>query len=137
MKERFVAAALLVSSAAYVAGARHFEAGFIADPVGPSAFPFGIGALLVLASIALFFDGGGGDLPKLSWRHGALLVTLAAYVLLLDLLGFVVATTVLAGFIAWLFDGPTKRAIVMSFLLSLLIFVLFAYGLSIPLPRGF
>ena len=36
-----------------------------------------------------------------------------------------------------LFCGPTRRGVVLSFLLSLSIFMLFAYVLSIPLPRGF
>lgn len=137
MKQRLVGSALLAIAAGYVAGTSRFEAGFIADPIGPSAFPYGIGTLLVLACLAHLVAGDAGRLPELSWRHGVLGVTLVAYVIVLDFLGFVVTTTLLAAVIATLFGGPLKRSIVMSLLLCVAIFVLFVYGLSIPLPRGF
>ena len=73
----------------------------------------------------------GRDIPL------AFVAGLFVYVAVLDRLGFVVATTMLASGVVALFSGPIRRGLVLSFLLSLSIFALFTYVLSIPLPRGF
>ena len=135
--EKLVAAFLSVGALGYVWRARGFEAGFIADPIGPSAFPVAIGALLLATSVTLWTKKPSGELPPVSWRHVALVAGLFVYVAVLDRLGFVVTTTMLASGVVALFSGPIRRGVVLSFLLSLSIFVLFTYVLSIPLPRGF
>ncbi len=150
--ERLVAGLFFLGALGYVWLARDFEAGFIADPIGPRAFPFAIGALLLATSVALWTSRASSILDRtghhilhqppsplraVSWRHGVLLAALFLYVGGLDRLGFVVATTALSSTVVVLFSGPTPRGVVLSFLLSLSIFALFVYVLSIPLPRGF
>ena len=135
--DRLVAGLLFVGALGYVWLARGFEAGFIADPIGPSAFPYVIGTLLLATSVALAAKQPSGGLPPVSWRHVALVAGLFVYVVVLDRLGFVVATTMLSSAVVALFFGPIRRGVVLSFLLSLSIFVLFVYVLSIPLPWGF
>ncbi len=135
--DRLVAGLVFVGALGYVWLARGFEAGFIADPIGPSAFPYAIGTLLLATSVALSAKQPSGGLPPVSWRHVALVAGLFVYVVVVDRLGFVVATTMLSSAVVALFFGPIRRGVVLSFLLSLSIFVLFVYVLSIPLPRGF
>lgn len=135
--ERLVAGVLFIGALGYVWLARGFEAGFIADPIGPSAFPYAIGTLLLATSAALGTRRPSGEWPRLLWRHGALLAALFVYAAVLDYLGFVVATTMLSTSVVALFSGPTRRGLVVSLLLSVAIFTLFSYVLSIPLPRGF
>ena len=70
--ERLVAGVLCVGALGYVWLARGFEAGFIVDPMGPSAFPYAIGTLLLATSAALWTKQASGELPPVSWRHLAL-----------------------------------------------------------------
>ena len=135
MRQRVVSFALTVAAAGYTWQARTFDADFIADPIGPNAFPLVIGALL-LASCAWLAMGAGDGVLSWSRRQSAVVGALCVYVLVLRPLGFLVATTALVTILVMLFGGPWKRGLGFGFLVCAAIFVLFAYVLSVPLPIG-
>jgi putative tricarboxylic transport membrane protein len=131
------------------------ESGEIVDPgssntVGPRAFPYAVGALLVGSAVALFVSiargkrghaeegedvdtGAGTDwvtVAKLAGSFGALVV-------LVEPLGWPIAATVLFGGAAWSLGArPWWRATLVGAVLALLIQVVFTQLLGLFLPAG-
>lgn len=127
-----------MAAAAYFVQAFSFRAGFMADPIGPGAFPVGIGALLL--ALALVLVVRGSEAPKLDRpflvRAAVLLTGLGGFTLALDVVGFVIASTVVMTLTAIVFEGPLVRGLIASFSVSLALFILFVYGFAVPLPMG-
>jgi putative tricarboxylic transport membrane protein len=116
-----------------------FEVGFLADPVGPKALP-GLAAvmLLVAGSIEMRRVGERWDVPSgaaLRRLVGAALL-LGVYPFALGFLGFVLSTTLVVGGLALLFGAPRAPAAASAAALSVVLWVLFVVGLSLPLPIG-
>ena len=63
-------------------------------------------------------------------------VVLLVYALLLEPLGFIIATTLAVGTLSWRMGATPTRAFVSGLLSAVLVFVLFNYGLSLSLPAG-
>lgn len=113
--------------------------GTFAQP-GSGMLSFGGGLALCGLSIALIYRGWGareaGTPP--SRRVIVALISLFAYSLLLDALGFLVATFLLAGILIHL--GRPRRwwvLISVSALVSLLAYLIFGVFLHVYFPRGF
>jgi putative tricarboxylic transport membrane protein len=124
----------------YVLEARRFEAGFIADPVGPAGFPYVIGILALVASAVLFF---GSDPPRRDpaepsflLRAAILIGALALYALFLESAGFVLSTSLLMTVLVVIYRGRILLGFAGALLVSLGLFYFFAYALSVPLPFG-
>ncbi len=140
MKWSWEGAILASLSLLYVVEARGFETGFIADPIGPKAFPVGIGLFAFLSGLALFFTGRGApgeplDSPA-KLRASLLAGTLFAYALLLEPLGFIVSTVLAMTMLVVLFRGRFFHGLAFGLLIGIAVFLLFGYGLSLPLPLG-
>ncbi len=121
--------------------------------IGPRVIPYIVGGGMMLAGLWLAIDilrghvaspAGGEDaedadptLPT-DWRTVAILAaSLIAYLLLIERAGFVIASTVL--FVGAAFGMGSRRYfrdLVIGFLLSLAVFLLFTEGLSLRLPDG-
>lgn len=132
----FLAATALL----YLHEARSFDAGFIADPIGPRAFPYVIGSLALVASAFLLRDTDEPrqPLPDASFalRAAVLVLALAGYAFVLDEIGFVLATTLLMTVLVVIFRGRILPGFVGALLLSAFVYTLFVYAFSIPLPFG-
>lgn len=127
-----------MGAAAYLAEAFSFRAGFMADPIGPGAFPVGIGALLLALASVLVLRGSKAsklDRPFLG-RAAVLLTGLGGFTLALDIVGFVIASTLVMTLAVIVFEGPLLRGLIASFFVSLGLFALFVYGFAVPLPLG-
>lgn len=140
MRERVSAIVVAVSAAIYLYQARAFETGFIADPVGPKAFPYAIG-ILALLSAPLLFRAKETETREpferpFVLRALLLVVVLLFYAAVLKTLGFVLATTLVMTGLVGLFRGRLVHGVLFGFLSSLLLFTLFTYGLAVPLPFG-
>lgn len=138
LSDRWAGLALAAISGAAIALATSFRAGFIADPIGPRAFPFGIFGLLAVLGLGLSVWGKHESaLDGLVLRRAAILMgSLVAYVGLLSALGFVLTTTLEAALLGVLFGGRPARCLAASFVMAVSLFVLFVYGFSVPLPIG-
>ncbi|APF40388.1 tripartite tricarboxylate transporter TctB family protein [Neomicrococcus aestuarii] len=120
------------------------------DPVGPRAFPFIIGGLLVVVAVLLAIDvwrGGHGEAEDgedvdlasgTDWK--TLLPLVGAFVLnilLIDTLGWVISGSILFFSSVWALGGRSYiRMAIISIVLALVSFYGFYLGLGIKLPAG-
>jgi putative tricarboxylic transport membrane protein len=120
------------------------------DPLGPKFFPMviGIAALLLAVILAVAIPRGSKgeadagedidpDMPS-DWRTVGLLVALfVAMILLVDLLGWVIMSSIFFACAATILGSKHYvRNIVIGVLLALASFYAFYSGLGIPLPAG-
>ncbi|MBO2533068.1 MAG: tripartite tricarboxylate transporter TctB family protein [Thermoactinomycetaceae bacterium] len=86
--------------AAFILGARNLSSTAYGSQVGPDIFPMGLGAILILLSLRLFFETfrypekeKSGNRGNLDWRRfGGMLAAALLYALLLEPLGYVLST---------------------------------------------
>lgn len=115
------------------------EESFIQDPLGPKAFPLVIAALIALsAGVMLVKPDPEPAWPALrKWLELAITVgVMVGYALVLPELGFVLSSTVLAGFMVWRLGGTPLQSVVGGLAMSAGIYIVFTYGLSLSLARG-
>jgi len=108
MFDRTASLLFIAVGAAFILGARNLSSTAYGSRVGPDIFPMGLGALLILLSLRLFYETfrypkkeETGDKGSLDWRRfGWMLATALLYALLLETLGYVLSTFLflLAGF---------------------------------------
>ena len=137
--ERWVGVVLLLLAVAAAWLARGYRVSFIADPVGPRAFPLLGAALIAIGATRMV----ARPVAHAVWPTGGMFVRLAAaatalalYPLLLPLLGFITATGALMWALALLFGGRGVGAAVTAVLIAAGMYALFVYALGVPLPIG-
>lgn len=127
----------------------------IVDPassntVGPRAFPYAVGVLLLVAAAALVVSlargrrgaaEGGEDVDTgagTDWLTvGKLAAAFVALVLLVEPLGWPVAATVLFGGTAWALGArPVWRPLLVGAVLGVLTYLLFVRLLGLFMPAG-
>lgn len=161
-RDRITGAIGLVLSVAYVSYAKGIEDSLLADAVGASGVPIGVGVMLGLASFALFIKTGLQAAPALASSRadaedeGAdaaadapqgsqhphrmaayLLVVLASYVALLPLVGYIIDMALLIAAVAWLGGARKVKSIaVCAVLAGPLLWLMFDWALKIRLPKG-
>ncbi len=129
----------------FCAGAFGIGLGSVIAP-GSGFMPFGAALLLILFSLgtigeALFSSRSGSReieaSPGKRWSTALVLLLLFAYALLLDVLGFLVATFLLLTALFKASEGQTwKVAVVESLITTALTYLLFDYVLHCSFPRG-
>jgi putative tricarboxylic transport membrane protein len=159
-RDRITGAIGLVLSVAYVSYAKGIEDSMLADAVGASGVPVGVGVMLGLASIALLIKTGLQATPVLASSSAntdgaeesnqqlegsehphrmaiSLLLVLAAYVALLPLVGYVIDIGLLIGAVAWLAGARKPKSVLASAVLAgPLLWLMFDWALQIRLPKG-
>ncbi|RAS61265.1 putative tricarboxylic transport membrane protein [Lentzea atacamensis] len=119
------------------------------NAVGPRAFPYAVGALLIVTGVAAIVATARGRLGqaeegedvdtgvRTDWVTVAKLVAvLVAHLVLIDVVGWPVAATVLFFGAAWTLGAVWWRALPIAVVLALVVQVVFAYGLGLSLPAG-
>lgn len=116
--------------------ANTFEEGF-GDPVGPSAFPKLLAVPMGLFALYLVVRPD----PEPAWprggslvRQGAMLAALVVYPLVLEPLGFPLATALALFVMSGLLRGPRNGAAISAVAISLGLFVTFDQILGLHLP---
>jgi len=121
-----------------------FEVGPSHAAVGPRLFPFLIAAGLIVVGLAVLWQGFFGHIAheggfELDWLAVAFVSGgLIAQMLLLELLGWIIATTML--FIAVARAFGSRRLVLdaaIGLALTGLAYVVFTAGLGLSLPAGF
>lgn len=125
--------------------ARTFPAGSPNVP-GPAVFPLlmsGLSGVLGLALAATGFSRGSGEETPVAQpgsaqrRIPAVLMATLVYALLMPYAGFVSSSTAYLAVLMLLLGYPHKaRATALSFVVSFVIFGLFAGVMKVPLPTG-
>lgn len=138
--DRILGLGLLVLAVAYGWAAQQWPEPFGgAEAVGPDTFPTILAVVLVAGSLYLMIKPD----PDARWPLGksalelvVSLVVLVVYALLLEPLGFVIATTLAVGTLSWRMGAAPRRAFLTGLVSAVVVFVLFNYGLSLSLPAG-
>ncbi|MFD0202407.1 MULTISPECIES: tripartite tricarboxylate transporter TctB family protein [Saccharothrix] len=117
--------------------------------VGPRAFPYAVGVLLVVTGVAAIVAALRGRLGpaedaedvdpavRTDWVTVVKLVAvLVAHLVLIEVAGWPVAAAVLFFGAAWTLGAVWWKALVVAVVLALVVQVLFASGLGLSLPAG-
>jgi putative tricarboxylic transport membrane protein len=122
-----------------------------ANTIGPRAFPTLVGALLVLAGAAVVVATARGRLGEAEggedvdpthartdwWTVGKLVVCFAAMAVLVDWIGWPLATALVFGGVAWSLGArPWWKPLLIGLALGVSIQLVFATGLGLSLPAG-
>lgn len=140
--DRVFGLVVVLIAVAYVATALQIETSFLADPVGPKAFPIGIGTVAAICGLVMMVRPD----PSPHWPAlktlGALLVAvcaMVAYAFALKPLAFLIPTALTATILSYQITPRVLPAIAVGIGMSLGLFVLFKYGLNLGLfafPKG-
>ncbi len=121
---------------AYIASATQIQTSFLADPVGPKAFPMMVGAIAALCgAVMVLRPDAEPDWPELH-TLGALLVSvlaLIAYAYALKPLGFIIPTAIVASLLSYQINPRPMLAILSGVGLSIGLFTLFKFILGLGL----
>ena len=140
--DRIFGLVFLFVALAYIASATQIQTSFLADPVGPKAFPILVGIVAAISSLVLIFkpdpDPSWPDIPTFVNLLLATLV-LVAYAYLLKPLGFLIPTAAAAGILSFQISPKAKNALIAGASLSIGLFLLFKFALGlglVALPKG-
>ncbi len=138
----------VVLGLAYLAGTYAIPVFDAADSVGPRSFPFLIAAITIGCGLALIInDLRNKERKPFSWGFAAesgvwlrIAATMAAgiaYGLVLDWLGYLIATFIFMLIVTTLINvGRHKQNLIIAAMFSIVSFVSFALLLKLSLPRG-
>lgn len=111
--------------------------------VGPLVFPSIVGALGFVVLVSLLASGGLKNTAvsdAFSWRGAArvteILAATLVYVVVAEMLGFIVTGFVLMTFLMWRLAVRWQIALVVSLVLVVVVYQVFAIYLRVPLPQG-
>ncbi|WP_157270007.1 tripartite tricarboxylate transporter TctB family protein [Azohydromonas aeria] len=140
MSDRILGAACVVASAGMVWAAQGYAAEISYEPVGPRAFPLLLAALMGVGGLWLVFKPtlrGVAAFRDVPWKATLLCAAaVAAYALLFELLGFTLATALMAVPVGLAFGGSLAQALAGGAGLGLVLFLLFDKVLDVVLPSG-
>lgn len=139
MSDRLTGLFGLVLAFVYGVVGTRYEAGLMADPLGPNVFPLLIALLLGSCSVLLMAQ----PRDRASWpaagvwaRTLATIFAMVVYGFALETLGFVLASFLLVFVLVRLMAGGTFAALGTGLGASVLLYALFDRVLGLPLPPG-
>lgn len=152
---RWTGVALILFGLAIGIEATTFDVAFLTDPIGPKALPWLVAAILIGAGLHAVVGptwGSGSPVsseppvidpsavrrPKraIPARVAAATAAFLLYALALPWMGFFLSTSLVMGALSGLFGAPPFKAAAAAASLSAALWLLFVYGLSLPLPLG-
>ncbi|TDX28438.1 putative tricarboxylic transport membrane protein [Modicisalibacter xianhensis] len=140
LNDRIFGILMLVLAVAYGWGATQFPEPFGgAESVGPETFPKVIAVVLALSSLYLIVKPD----PDNAWPKGRIaleliiaVLVLIAYTLLLEPLGFILATLLAVGTLCWRMGAAPVWAYVTGGVAGVVVYLLFTFALDLALPLG-
>ncbi len=135
----WAAMALLALAAGWEAWG--YRVAFVTDAAGPRALPLLAAGLLLGGALTLSFRPmvaarGGANQTAALVRPTAAATLLLAIPFLLPWLGFMVTTGGAMAGLAMLLGGRPSRALIAGAVTAAVLYLLFVYGLGVPLPVG-
>ena len=139
--ERYFSALLFLASLFFLYMAWGYVAPIAYDPLGPRPYPVLILGLMAVCTLFLTVRPKSemidlGYTPKLIKNLAICLVAMLAYALLFEVLGFPIATAIMATVVGKLFDGKTLYCVISGVVMGVLLFYMFDIALDVPLPAG-
>ena len=142
ISDRIFGLVVLMVALAFIANATQIQTSFLADPVGPKAFPMLVGGIAGLCGLFMIIRPD----PDPKWAKGRTLIALlvaisvlVAYAYALKPLGFVIPTAITAAILSYQISPQIRPASLAGIGLSVGLFVLFKYALDLGLvafPKG-
>lgn len=115
-------------------------------PIDADVIPKGVGFLMIILSVALFFSRAKeteAEKAKRAIPKKELLVLAAVfamiffYILLFEMIGFIILTALFIFFCSWFLGYQKwKTNIIVSILFPVIMYIIFVNALGIALPRG-
>lgn len=139
MSDRIFGAVCVLLSIFYVWVATGIDLPFLADPVGPRAFPYIIGGLLFVGGIYPIIRPDEEPVwpVKRAWLEIAFAVAImVAYAMVLRELGFVASTALASGLLSWRLGATPVKAAIAGISIAVGIYVCFHLILGLSLARG-
>jgi putative tricarboxylic transport membrane protein len=142
--DQVVTLGLMIVGVAITVGGVRLKIGSISVPE-PGFFPFISGAMVAALSLCRLIAGGmrktqageAGESTDTSWKAVALAAALIAYTLILDGLGFIIATSALAIAVMRIARPQSWISIIaISIALAVACYYLFSVLLKVSLPAG-
>lgn len=141
MSDRIFGLAIIAVALGYMLSATQIQTSFLTDPVGPKTFPYLIGGVMIVSSLAILLKPDDDpDWPDLL-TFGRLLLAVAvlvAYTYALKPLGFLIPTALAAGILSYQIEPRPMNAALAGLGLSIGLFLIFKYALGlglVPLPK--
>jgi len=135
VSERFFLLALLAGGILFLIPGARLEVPFAYDPLGPKAFPLGLGGGLILLSLFSLPSAGSAMLvlqPRVLRLLGAVLFYLAAF----HSLGFMPATALTVYLIARSVGCSWMQGLLTGMIIAITFYGIFHLLLGVPLPLG-
>ena len=139
MSDRILGAVCVVAAAGMAWAAQGYAAAISYEPVGPRAFPLVLAALMAVAGLWLVLRPTlrGNPFNGVQWLPVVLCaLAIVAYALLFEVLGFPLATTLMAVPVGMAFGGNWKQSLIGGAGLGLMLFLLFDKLLDVVLPTA-
>lgn len=139
MNDRVMGVAALVFGGLMVGFGWGIEAPFSYEPVGPRAFPLLLATIISLCGLWLLLRGKESAEPNPPGANGRILLMVGyciAYAFFFQMLGFIIATTLMTILVGRLFGGAWWKVTVGGLVMSVLFFLLFDRALDVVLPLG-
>lgn len=139
MSDRILGAVCVVAAAGMAWAAQSYAPAISYEPVGPRAFPRLLAGLMAIGGLWLVFKPTmvGKHFPRGSLKLiGLSSVTVFIYALLFQVLGFTLATSLMAVPVGMAFGGNWKQSLAGGVGLGLGLFLLFDKLLDVVLPTG-
>jgi putative tricarboxylic transport membrane protein len=143
ISDRIFGAVVILGSFIYVMAARGIAKPFFADPLGPQAFPIGVGIVAAICGLVMVFSPDEEpDWPEMRSFLSIVgsTILLIAYAYALKPMGFLVPTAIASAVISYQITPAPMRAVIYGFSISVGLFVLFKFALGLSLfafPRDF
>ncbi|WP_019142631.1 tripartite tricarboxylate transporter TctB family protein [Noviherbaspirillum massiliense] len=141
MSDRILGAVAILVAAAMAVASWGYAAPVEYEPVGPRAFPLLLAALMALCGAWLVLRSAAGEGPFFMHAGNGPRVALCAaavvvYAILFQLLGFILATVLMALPVGRLFGGSWKQCTLTGIVLGVALYILFDKLLDVVLPVG-
>jgi len=140
--DRILGLVTVVVALAYLASATQIQSSFFSDPMGPRAFPYLVGGLILLSGLVFIVkpDPSPHWPDARSWAAlGIAAVVLVAYAYALKPMGFLVPTAIAGTILSYQIGPRVLPAILAGCGLSVGLFVVFKFLLGLSLfafPRA-
>lgn len=139
MSDRILGAVCVVAAAGMAWAAQAYAPAFSYEPVGPRAFPRLLAGLMAIGGAWLVMKPTLVEIPfqKGSARLiGLSVLTVFVYAFLFEILGFPIATTLMAVPVGMAFGGTWKQSLLGGAGLGIGLYLLFDKLLDVVLPSG-